>query len=139
MSMSTAIFVNLPVTDLDKSVAFFQAIGFQVNPNFTDKTGACMVITDNINAMLLTHAKFANFTKKAIADAHKTIEVLTCLSFDSKARVNEIVDNAIAAGGSESRAAQDEGFMFGRSFDDPDGHTWEVFWMDPGFEKNGAK
>ena len=94
---------------LDKSVAFFNAVGFQVNPNFTDKTAACMVVTNNINAMLLTHAKFKDFTKKAIADAHKTIEVLTCLSFDSKARVNEIVDKAIAAGGSETGAAQDQG------------------------------
>ena len=137
--MATTIFVNLPVKDLDKSVAFFGAVGFQVNPNFTDKTAACMVVTDNINAMLLTHAKFKDFTKKTIADAHKMIEVLTCLSFDSKARVNEIVDKAIAAGGSETGAPQDQGFMFQRSFDDPDGHTWEIIWMDPDFEKNGAK
>lgn len=136
---TTSIFVNFPVKDLDRSVAFFKAIDFEFNPNFTDKTAACMVVTNNINLMLLTHAKFKDFTKKTIADTRNIIEVLTCLSFDSRARVNEIVDKAIAAGGTETGAPEDQGFMFQRSFDDPDGHTWEIIWMDPGFEKNGAK
>jgi predicted lactoylglutathione lyase len=123
--------VNLAVNDLDRSKAFFDRLGFTFNPQFTDETAACMIIADDICAMLLTHPKFKEFTKKDIADAHKTTEVLTCLSFDSKDKVNEIVDRAIAAGGTEAREPQDYGFMYGRSFNDPDGHIWEIIWMDP--------
>jgi uncharacterized protein len=129
--MTTKIFVNLPVKDLKRSMAFFEKLGFRFNPQFTDETAACMVITDDIYAMLLTHPKFKQFTKKHIADAHKTTEVLTCLTFDSKDKINEIVDKAIAAGGTEARDAQDYGFMYGRSFNDLDGHIWEIIWMDP--------
>ena len=129
--MATKIFVNLAVKDLDRSKAFFDRLGFTFNPQFTDQTAACMAITDDIYAMLLTHPKFKEFTKKDIADAHKTTEVLTCLSFGSKEKVNEIVDRAIAAGGTEAREPQDYGFMYGRSFNDPDGHIWEIIWMDP--------
>lgn len=131
--MPTQIFVNLPVKDLSKSIDFFTKLGFSFNPQFTDETAACMVITEDIYAMLLTHAKFKEFTSKEIADANKTTEVLTCLSFDSKEKVNEIADNAINNGGAEARPAMDYGFMFGRSFSDPDGHIWEAIWMDPAF------
>jgi predicted lactoylglutathione lyase len=129
--MSTKIFVNLPVKDLDKSKAFFAKLGYSFNPQFTDETAASMVISEDIYAMLLTHEKFKQFTPKAIADASKTSEVLIALSVESKDKVNELVDNAIKAGGSETRDPQDYGFMFGRSFNDLDGHIWEVIWMDP--------
>ena len=129
--MTMKIFVNLAVKDLDRSKAFFQQLGFTFNPQFTDETAACLVIADDIYAMLLTHSKFKEFTKKDIADAHKTTEVLTCLSVDSKEKVDEIVDNATAAGGSKAREPMDYGFMYGRSFNDLDGHIWEIIWMDP--------
>ncbi|WHZ16058.1 MAG: Glyoxalase family protein [Nitrospira sp.] len=128
--MISKIFVNLPVKDLDKSMAFFKAIGFSFNPQFTDKTAACMVMSDDIYAMLLTHDKAKQFTGKQIADAHKTTEVLTALAVESKAKVNEVADKAIQAGGKEPYSPKDYGFMFARSFEDPDGHIWEVFWMD---------
>ena len=123
--------MNLSVRDLDRSKAFFQQLGFAFNPQLTDEMAACMVITDAIYVMLLTQPKFKEFTKKDIADAHKTTEVLTCLSFDSKDKVSEVVDKAVAAGGTEAREPQDYGFMFGRSFNDLDGHIWEIIWMDP--------
>jgi hypothetical protein len=129
--MSSKIFVNLPVNDLDKSKEFFGKLGYAFNAQLTDPTAACMVISDDIYAMLLTHTKFKEFTKKAVADAHKTTEVLVCLSMDSKAKVDELVDAAIKAGATEDRDAQDYGFMYGRSFNDLDGHIWEIIWMDP--------
>jgi uncharacterized protein len=129
--MATKIFVNLAVKDLDRSKAFFDRLGFTFNPQFTDQTAACMVIADDIYAMLLTHPKFKEFTTKDIADAHKTTEVLTCLSVDSKDKVDGFVDKAVAAGGTEARVLMDYGFMYGRSFNDLDGHIWEIIWMDP--------
>lgn len=129
--MTTKIFVNLPVEDLDKSKAFFAKLGYRFNPQFTDETAACMVITDDIYAMLLTKAKFQEFTKKSVADATKTTEVLTCLSVDSKAKVDEMLDTALEAGATEARDPMDYGFMYGRSFNDLDGHIWEIIWMDP--------
>jgi uncharacterized protein len=135
--MISKIFVNLPVKDLDKSMAFFKAIGFSFNPQFTDKTAACMVMSEDIYAMLLTHDKIKQFTGKQIADAHKTTEVLTALAVESKAKVNELVEKAIQAGSKEPRQPQDYGFMFARSFEDPDGHIWEVFWMDPAHVQKG--
>lgn len=128
--MATKIFVNLPVKDLNKSMDFFKEIGYSFNPQFTDETAASMVITEDIYAMLLTHPKFKEFTKKEIADATKTTEVLTALSTDSKDKVNELVDKAIKAGATEAREPEDYGFMYSRSFNDLDGHIWEVFWMD---------
>jgi len=125
------IFVNLPVKDLDKSMAFFKALGFTFNAQFTDETAACMVISDDIFAMLLTHDKFKQFTPKAIADTSKISEVLTCLSAESKDEVNKMVDAALKAGGQKLREPQDYGFMYERSFQDPDGHIWEIMWMDP--------
>jgi uncharacterized protein len=128
-AMSTKIFVNLAVKDLDRSKALFDRLGFTFNPQFTDETAACMVIAEDICAMLVTHPKFKEFTKKDIVDAHNATEVLTCLSFDSKDEVNKIVDTA--AGGTEAREPMDYGFMYGRSFNDLDGHIWEIIWMDP--------
>ena len=125
------IFVNLPVKDLEKSMTFFKALGFTFNAQFTDETAACMVISDDIFAMLLTHDKFKQFTPKTIADASLTSEVLTALSADSKDEVNKMVDAALKAGGQKLREPQDYGFMYERSFQDPDGHIWEIIWMDP--------
>jgi predicted lactoylglutathione lyase len=128
--MSKLIFVNLPVADLDAAKAFYEAIGATNNPMFTDETAACMVFTDVIHVMLLTHDKFAQFTPKRIADAKETSEVLICISADSREAVDEITDKAVAAGGREPREKQDHGFMYGRSFEDLDGHIWEPMWMD---------
>ncbi|NJM34220.1 MAG: VOC family protein [Rhodomicrobium sp.] len=135
--MTTKIFVNLPVKDLDRSKSFFERIGFTFNPQFTDETAACMVITGDIYAMLLTHAKFKEFTPKAIADAKTSTEVLIALSFESKARVDEIAAKALDAGGREAREGKDHGFMYERSFEDLDGHIWEIVWMDPQFVRQG--
>jgi predicted lactoylglutathione lyase len=129
--MATQIFVNLAVNDLKRSMEFFRRLGFTFNSQFTDETAACMVIAGDIYAMLLTHPKFREFTRKEIADATKTTEVLTCLSVDSRARVDEMVEAALAAGATEAREAMDYGFMYGRSFNDLDGHIWEIIYMDP--------
>ncbi|MGW3917250.1 VOC family protein [Streptomyces sp. NPDC005070] len=125
------IFVNLPVSDVAASRTFFTELGYTINPQFSTDDCACVVISDTIIAMLLGKQRYADFTKKEIADATKTSEVLLCLSAESREKVDELVDAAIAAGGSGSGEAQDQGFMYGRSFDDLDGHTWEVMWMDP--------
>jgi predicted lactoylglutathione lyase len=129
--MASKIFVNLPVQDLEKSMAFFREIGFDFNPQFTDDTAACMVISEHIYAMLLTHAKFKEFTKKAIADARTTTEVLTALTVEGREEVDAMVGRALDAGGSPAREPQDHGFMYERSFEDLDGHIWEIVWMDP--------
>jgi len=129
--MTTKIFVNLPVKDLKRSMSFFKKLGFEFNPQFTDDTAACMVIADDIYSMLLTHAKFKMFTKKEIADTTRVTEALTALSCESKGMVDDLVETALKAGAVESGKLQDYGFMYGRSFDDLDGHTWEIFWMDP--------
>jgi predicted lactoylglutathione lyase len=129
------IFVNLPVKDLAKSMAFFEALGFSFNPQFSDETGACMVISDTIFAMLLSHEKFAGFSPKPIADTDKTTEVLIALSRDDREAVDAIVEAALAAGGSTFSEPQDHGFMYGRAFRDLDGHVWEAFWMDPAAAK----
>ena len=129
--MSKMIFVNLPVTDLERSMAFYEAVGAANNPQFTDETAACMVFSDTIHVMLLTHDKWRQFTSKPIVDAHAQAQVLLCLSADSKDEVITYVDKAVAAGGKgDPTTTQDFGFMYGRSFEDPDGHIWEVMWMD---------
>lgn len=125
------IFVNLAVDDLDASKKFFTELGYVINPQFSDETAASVVISDTIIAMLLTKQKYAEFTKKEIADATKSSEVLIALSAESREKVDELVEKALAAGGSTAGETQDHGFMYGRSFDDLDGHTWEVVWMDP--------
>ncbi|MGW9026682.1 VOC family protein [Streptomyces sp. NPDC055722] len=125
------IFVNLPVADVDASKKFFTELGYTINPQFTTDDCACVVISDTIIAMLLGRQRYADFTEKEIADATKTSEVLLCLSAESREKVDELVDRALTAGGTGSREAIDHGYMYGRAFDDPDGHTWEVMWMDP--------
>ncbi|MFG2991190.1 VOC family protein [Streptomyces sp. NPDC048257] len=128
---ATMIFVNLPVKDLDASKAFWSKLGYSFNAQFTDENCASMVISDTIVAMLLAEARYKDFTHKEIADATKTSEVLLCLSAESRTAVDELVDGALAAGATEPRPAQDHGVMYGRAFDDLDGHTWEIMWMDP--------
>ncbi|MFC5069729.1 VOC family protein [Flaviflagellibacter deserti] len=128
--MPMKIFVNLPVKDLSKSMDFFKALGWSFNLQFTDETAACLVISDDIYAMLLTHEKFKQFTPKEICDTSKATEVLTALSFDSREQVDEIVKKAVAAGGSLYAEPKDYGFMYQHSFQDLDGHSWEVFYMD---------
>ncbi|MFG3588440.1 VOC family protein [Streptomyces sp. NPDC047990] len=125
------IFVNLAVNDVDASKKFFTELGYTINPQFSTEDCACVVISDTIVAMLLSKQRYADFTKKEIADSARTSEVLLCLSAESREKVDELCDKALAAGGSGTREAQDHGYMYGRSFDDPDGHTWEVIWMDP--------
>lgn len=125
------IFVNLPVNDLDASKKFFTELGYTINPQFSDDNAASVVISDTIVAMLLTKPFYATFTQKEIADATKTSEVLIALSAPSREKVDELVDRALALGGTTSGRTQDHGFMYGRAFDDLDGHTWEVVWMDP--------
>ena len=129
--MPRQIFLNLPVNDLKKSMSFFTAIGFKNNPQFTDDTAACMVVSDAIFVMLLTHEKFKGFSPKPISDATKSTEVLTALSCDSRGEVDDVVRKAVAAGGSTYDQPKDHGFMYQHGFQDPDGHIWEVFWMDP--------
>ena len=129
--MAKMIFVNLPVADLPAAKAFYEAIGATNEPRFTDETAACMVFSETIHVMLLTHDKFREFTPKRVADAHATSEVLICVSSDSKDGVDAMVDQAVSAGGrADPGPKQDYGFMYGRSFEDPDGHHWEVMWMD---------
>jgi uncharacterized protein len=129
--MPKLIFVNLPVADLPRAVGFYEAVGAVKNPQFSDDTAACMVFSETIHAMLLTHDKFRQFTPKAIADTKRTSEVLICISADGRGGVNDMVAKAGAAGGTaDPSPKQDCGFMYGRSFEDPDGHVWEVMWMD---------
>ena len=129
--MAKLIFINLPVTDLVHATAFYQAIGAQKNDQFSDATASCMVLSETIHAMLLTHEKFRQFTPKDIADARTTTEVLICMSADSRDAVDDIIGKARGAGGrADPSPKQDFGFMYGRSFEDPDGHIWEVMWMD---------
>ncbi|MDR3032107.1 MAG: VOC family protein [Kitasatospora sp.] len=125
------IFVNLPVADVQASQKFFTELGYTINPQFSTDDCACVVISDTIIAMLLGKQRYADFTDKEISDATRTSEVLLCLSAESREKVDELADRALAAGGTESREAMDYGHMYGRAFDDLDGHTWEVMWMDP--------
>ena len=128
--MNTQIFVNLPVRDLDKAKAFFNALGYPVNPQFTDANAACLVISDTIYVMLLVEPFFQGFTRKPICDARTHTEVLLCLSVDSRSDVDAMVAKALAAGGREPMEAKDYGFMYQRGFEDLDGHLWEVVHMD---------
>lgn len=128
--MATKIFINLPVADLQKAKSFYTTIGFTNNPQFTDETAACMVLTEEIYVMLLTHSKFNQFTTKEIGNTKQTASVINCLSVDSIEEVNVMVDKALKAGGKEPYEAKDYGFMQQRSFEDLDGHLWEVLYMD---------
>jgi len=128
--MATKIFVNLPVKDLPKSKDFFGKLGFSFNPQFTNDDGACLVIGENIFAMLLTEPFFKTFTKKDIADASKSTEAIIALDAQSRQQVDDMVNKAVAAGGSIYRDAEDHGWMYGQSFADLDGHQWEIIYMD---------
>jgi hypothetical protein len=124
------IFVNLPVAGLDRSAAFYKAIGAEQNAQFTDETATMMSFSETINVMLLTHDKFRQFTARRIADARESTQVLLALSCDTRDAVDEITEKALAAGGREVREKEDHGWMYGRAFEDPDGHIWEPMWMD---------
>lgn len=128
---TTKIFVNLPVKDLKKSMEFFSKLGFEFNPQFTDINAACLIISKDIYAMLLVEEFFRKFTKKEIADAAKCTEAIIALSVDSKEKVNEIVNNALAAGGKPSNELIDQQWMYSWSFQDLDGHLWELVYMEP--------
>ena len=128
---SRKIFVNLAVSDLKRSMEFFQQLGFDFNPQFTDENAACMVVSDEAFVMLLVEPFFKKFTKREIANTATHTEALLALSCESREAVNEIVNKAVAAGGSHAIDPMDHGFMYGWSFYDPDGHHWEVMWMDP--------
>ena len=137
--MAKLIFVNLPVADLARATVFYEAIGAQKNEQFSDETASCMVFSETIHAMLLTHEKFRQFTPKHIADARTTTEVLICMSADSRDAVDDVVGKAGAAGGrADPSPKQDYGVMYGRSVADPDGHIWEIMWMDPAAAEQGA-
>jgi predicted lactoylglutathione lyase len=129
--MTTKIFVNLPVKDLTKSIEFFTTLDFKFNPQFTDETAACMIVSEDIFVMLLTQDKFKTFTPKDICDATKSTEVLVCLSFESREEVNEMVRKAVTVGGTTYNEPQDHGFMYGHGFQDLDGHIWEIIYMEP--------
>jgi uncharacterized protein len=137
--MSRMIFVNLPVTDLRRSVAFYEATGATKNPKFSDDTAACMNISETIFVMLLTHDKFRTFTSRPIAD-RSVVEALMCLSCDSRQAVLDQLEAAVKAGGKPDPTPEQDfgGFMYGRSYEDPDGHIWEVMWMDPVAAEQGA-
>jgi uncharacterized protein len=128
--MASKIFINLPVRDLNRSVDFFTKLGFTFNPQFTDESATCMIISDHIFAMLLVESRFKDYTKKEIADAHKTTEVLIALDAESREEVDRMVRNAVAAGGLIYRDPDDHGWMYAHSFADPDGHQWEIACMD---------
>lgn len=129
--MSTKIFVNLPVKDLNKSVDFFTKLGYEFNPQFTDENATCMIVSEDIYVMLLVEKYFKTFMSKEICDTSKSAEVLVALSFESRAEVDAIVAKAIAAGGTTYKDPQDHGFMYQHGFQDLDGHIWEIFFMEP--------
>jgi predicted lactoylglutathione lyase len=132
---ASKVFINLPVKDLKKSIEFFTKVGYTFNPQFTDETATCMIINETIYSMLLTHEKFQSFMPPGmtISDNTNKKEVFICLSFDSRAEVDAVVERAIAAGAKPITPAQDHGFMYERNYEDLDGHVWEHFWMDPSF------
>jgi uncharacterized protein len=137
--MTTQIFVNLPVKDLSKTVEFFKRLGFTFNPQFTDENATCMIINDNIFVMLLVEKFFKTFTKKEICDTTKDTEVIIAVSTESREKVNEMMQNVFDAGGKESREPQDHGWMYGRSFQDINGHLWEIIYMDEKALKNNLQ
>jgi predicted lactoylglutathione lyase len=137
--MSKMIFVNLPVADLARARRFQEALGAVNEPKFTDETAACMVLSESIFVMLLTHDKFKQFTPLPVADARQSSQVLLCLSADSRESVDSTIERAVAAGGTADPAPkQDYGVMYGRSVTDPDGHIWEIMWMDAAAAEQGA-
>jgi predicted lactoylglutathione lyase len=137
--VTTKIFVNLPVKDLNKTIEFFTKLGFKFNPQFTDVNATCMIVGDDIFVMLLVEKFFKTFTKKEICDTSKNTEVIVALSVESREKVDQVINRAIESGGRESREPQDHGWMYGRSFEDIDGHLWEIISMDKSEVKNDEK
>lgn len=130
--MNKKVFINLATADLERAKAFFTGLGLRLIPEFSDDTAACLAISGDIYAMVLTTARFGGFIPgKEVADAARASETLTSLSFENRAAVDVFVDRALATGARVLRPPEDYGFMYGRSFQDPDGHVWEGFWMDP--------
>ena len=138
--MERLIFINLPVRDLDRSTRFYEAMGARKEPKFSNERAAMMVLSDVIHVMLLTHDFYSTFTTKPVADAHQSSEVLLCLSADSREGVDAMVEKADGSGGRADPGPKQEigGMMYGRSFEDPDGHHWEIMWMDPAAAEQGA-
>lgn len=129
--MTQTIFINLPVSDLSASTEFYQALGATKNDQFSSEANACMTISDTISVMLLTHERWRDFTSKTIPDAHASSQMLLCLSAENRDACDAAIDAAVKAGGkADPTPKQDHGFMYGRSYEDPDGHIWEVMWMD---------
>lgn len=135
--MATQIFVNLPVKDLKRSVEFFTKLDYKFNPQFTDENATCMIVGENIFVMLLVESFFKTFTKKELCDATRSTEVLLCVSADSRAKVNQLVAQAVAAGATTPSESKDYGFMYQHGFEDLDGHLWELIYMEPGAAGEG--
>lgn len=134
--MTTKLFLNLPAKDLNKTIEFFTKLGFKFNPQFTDENATCMIVGEDIFVMLLVEKFFKTFTKKEICDTSKNTEVIVALSVEGREKVDQMINKAIEAGGRESREPQDHGWMYGRSFEDINGHIWEIIYMDESALKN---
>lgn len=128
--MHQQVFINLPVRDLSRSMSFFRSLGYDFDSRFTNEVAACLILGEQLYAMLLTEAFFAGFTAKTVVDAHQATEVLVCLSCSSRGEVDELVNRARSAGGRIPRPPQEQGFMYGHAFEDPDGHIWELVYME---------
>ena len=137
--MTTKIFVNLPAKDLNKTIEFFTKLGFKFNPQFTDENASCMIVGEDIFVMLLVEKFFKTFTQKEICDTSKNTEVIVALSVEGREKVDKMINKAIEAGGREYREPQDHGWMYGRSFEDINGHIWEIIYMDKSALKNDEK
>jgi predicted lactoylglutathione lyase len=137
--MTTKIFVNLPVRDLNKTVEFFTKLGFKFNPQFSNENATCMIVAEDIFVMLLIEKFFKTFTKKEISDTTQNTEVILALSAESREKVDKMINKALEAGGRESRELQDHGWMYGRSFEDINGHLWEIIYMDENTLKDDDK
>lgn len=135
--MPTQVFINLPTADLDRSKAFFEGVGWRIEPNFTDQNAACVVVDEGIFLMILTTKFYETFTDKPIVDPAKAIQVQTALSRDSREEVDALMEKALASGGAEPRPAQEYGFMYSRDFEDPDGNLFSAVWMDPKAAEQG--
>lgn len=139
MAATRKLFVNLAVDDLDRSVEFFTGLGFSFDERFTDETATCMLIGEDAYSMLLVKSKFGEFAKKGIADADAGTEAILAITADSREEVDDFVEKALATGGSPANDPYDMGWMYGKSFNDPDGHQWEIFWMDPVAAEKGPE